>query len=367
MSISTTRLALTGGAALVAGAILAAPSFAGGGSQEPPIIIVEPLLEDLGCTEFDRYHTLTPNDTLSLITAYHNPDQAQGFVVVYAVDAAGEAISFNHLIGNQMVINGIDRFEYSVNPVDFRSPVEAGGATDLDSDDVRDLDGAEYETCPDELLVPRFIGQAGGGAAPALDGGAFNSSLILIDLNSGANFNTTVDFLTYNDNEEVFSGEYTFNCWANPRLLDISGIFGQAFLKDFTDHASNESVGGRETGWFRFQGALANSVNTTIQDPAVYGVYVERVGGYAVADLPFEVGARDGHVLPRTILGDNSEAGDFDGAPAAVERRHPGSLLLYPEFNNLYGEMTLLTITNSSSTDEVRVHFVYYGKYAHVI
>ncbi|MCA8980275.1 MAG: hypothetical protein H6831_12960 [Planctomycetes bacterium] len=360
MSIITSRLALTGSAALIAGAVFAVPASAGETVDGPPT----PQIHDIGCTEFDRYQTLTPNDTLTLITAYHNPDQAQGFVVVYAVDEAGEAISFNHLIGSQMVINGIDRFEYSVNPVDFRSPVEDGGATDLDSDDVRDLDGSEYETCPDELLVPRFIGQTSYAQMPtAAAGGPYSSSLILIDLNSGANFNTTVDFLTYNDNEEVFSGEYTFNCWENPRLLDISGIFAQGFLKDFTGHNPNESVGGRETGWFRFQGALANSVNTTIADPAIYGVFVERVGGYAVADLPFEIGSRDGHVLPRVITGDNSEAGDFDGAAAPVERRHPGSLLLYPEFNNLYGELTLLTITNESATDEVRVHFVYYGKY----
>lgn len=362
MNISTSRLSF-GGAALIAGAILATPSFAVGGENGP--IIVEPLRYDIGCTEFDRFHTLTPNDTLSVITAFHNPEQAQGFVVVYAVDAAGNAISFNNLIGAQMVIDGIERFEYSINPVDFRSSVEAGGATDLDGDDVRDLDGAEYETCPDELLVPRFIGQTGGLQNPtaAVDGGYFGGRLILVDLNSGADFDTTVDFLTYNDNEEVFSGEYTFNCWDNPRLLQISGIFGQQFLKDFTDHNDNESVGGRETGWFRFQGALANSTAATIQDPAIYGVYVERVGGYTAADLPFEVGSRDGHVLPRSIFGDNSEAGSLEGVPAAVERRHPGSLLLYPEFNNLYGEMTLLTVTNTSATEEVRVHFVYYGKY----
>jgi len=359
MSISISRRAFTGSAALIVGAALATPSFAGdsgGDTWDPPS---QP--QDIGCTEFDRYQTLTPNDTLSLITAYHNPDQARGYAVVYAVDDAGDAISFNHLIGNQMVINGIDRFEYSVNPVDFRSSVEEGGATDLDGDDVRDLDGAEYETCPDELLVPRFIGQT-TGAQPGALGGFFNGNLILIDLNSGADFNTSVDFLTYNDNEEVFSGEYSFSCWDNPRLLEISGVFGQSFLKNSTDHDDNESVGGRETGWFRFQGALANSSAATIADPAVYGVYVERVGGYTAADLPFESGAREGHVLPRSIFGDNSDGAALVGAPA-VERRHPGSLLIYPEFNNLYGEMTLFTITNSSSDDEVRVHFVYYGKY----
>jgi hypothetical protein len=357
MSISTTRRALTGSAALFVGAALAAPGFAGGTDIDVPTI---PSLQDIGCTEFDRYQTLTPNDTLTLITAYHNPDQARGYAVVYAVDESGDAISFNHLIGNQMAINGIERFEYSVNPVDFRAFGDDGAATDVDGDGVRDLDGAEYETCPDELLVPRFIGQT-SGAAPA--GGFFNGSLILIDLNSGADFNTSVDFLTYNDNEEVFSGEYSFSCWANPRLLDISGVFGDSFLKNSTSHDENESVGGRETGWFRFEGALANSSAATIADPAIYGVYVERVGGYTAADLPFEAGAREGHVLPRSIFGDNSDGADFDGAPV-VERRHPGSLLLYPEFNNLVGEMTLFTITNTNSNDEVRVHFVYYGKYS---
>ncbi|MCA8980274.1 MAG: hypothetical protein KDC14_09630 [Planctomycetes bacterium] len=341
------------GAFCLAGLCLAAPVLAQG-NDEP---------DDLHCTEFDRYETLTPNDTLSLITAYHNPEQARGFVVVYVVDAVGDAVASDNLIGSLMVINGIERFEYSVNPVDFRATVEAGSPTDVDGDGVRDLDATEYETCPDGLLVPRFFGQTNNFQLPAGQSADLQGSLILLDLNSGRDFDTTVDFLVYNDNEEVFSGEYTFDCWDNPRLVDISGAFRQNFLASATDHDPSESIAGRETGWFRFEGAVANSVATSVANPAIYGVYVERIGDYAVADLPFESGSRPGHVLPRSIFGDNSQSGGFAGGTDSVRRRRPGSLLVYPEFNNTQGELTLLTVSNVSPTDEVRAHFVYYGKY----
>jgi len=345
---------LTPFATLAASIVLGSMAIADGPSNPYDMV-------DLDCTEFNRYEVLTPNDTLSLITSAHNPDQARGFVVVYAVDAAGEAISFNHLVGAQMVINGIANVEYSINPVDFRSPVADGGMTDVDGDGIRDLDDVEYETAPNELLVPRFIGQS--SMDPDLVPGPFHGELILVDLNSGSDFDTTVDFLTYNDNEEVFSAEYTFSCWDNPRLLDISGVYSDYFLKNATGHDENESIAGREAGWFRFQGALANSTAATIADPAIYGVYIERVAGYAAADLPFEIGSRDGHILPRTIFGDNSEGSGFVGdGEAAVQRRKPGSLMVYPEFNNLMGDLTLLTITNVNPSEEVRVHFVYYGK-----
>ncbi len=323
------------------------------------------VYDDLGCTEFDRYAELTPNDTLTLLTSAHNPEHELGYAIVYAVDESNQAISRNTLIGQQMAIDGIERFEYSVNAVDFRSPLGDGELTDVDGDDIRDLDGAEYDTLPDEILVPRFIGQS-NGAMPTVDQvGLFHGQLILIDLNSGADFETTVDFLSYNDNEEVFSGEYTFNCWEKPYLLEISGVYADHFLREFTDQNVNESVSGREAGWFKFEGHVANSSATTISNPGIYGVYVEKVGGYAAADLPFELGSRDGHVLPRSIFGDNSEGSSTEGEGDAVVRRRPGSLLLFPEFNNLEGSLTLYTVTNTSRTEDVKVHFIYYGKYGY--
>jgi hypothetical protein len=230
---------------------------------------------EIGCEEFNRTETLTDNDTLTLITNAHNPQYEQGFVYAFARDGVNSPIQHNWLIGQVMTVDSLDTFEYSVNAVSYEG-------LNIGDDDLLNLDGDEYEESPDEILVPRFLGQ----------GGPFTSELILIGLTGGAAFYTTVDFLIYNDNEEVFSSEYTFRCWERVKLLDISGIFMNNFLQNFTNDDPQEMLGAPtiETGWFRMDGALASSTTTTLQDPAVYGVLVERIGMYGAADLPFETG-----------------------------------------------------------------------------
>jgi hypothetical protein len=234
----------------------------------------------INCEEFNRTETLTDNDTLTLITNAHNPQHEQGFVYAFARDGVDSPIVHNWLIGQVMTVDGLDAFEYSVNAVSYE-----GLALDVNGNTLRDLDGVEYEQSPDEILVPRFLGQ----------GGPYQSELILIGLAGGAQFHTTVDFLIYNDNEEVFSSEYTFRCWERVELLEISGIFANTFLKDFTNDDPQELLGAPtiETGWFRVWGALASSTTTSIQDPAIYGVLVERIGNRGAADLPFEAGQND--------------------------------------------------------------------------
>jgi hypothetical protein len=234
----------------------------------------------INCEEFNRTETLTDNDTLTLITNAHNPQHEQGFVYAFARDGVDSPIVHNWLIGQVMTVDGLDAFEYSVNAVSYE-----GLALDVNGNTLRDLDGVEYEQSPDEILVPRFLGQ----------GGPYTSELILIGLAGGAQFYTTVDFLIYNDNEEVFSSEYTFRCWERVELLEISGIFANTFLKDFTNDDPQELLGAPtiETGWFRVWGALASSTTTSIQDPAIYGVLVERIGNRGAADLPFEAGQND--------------------------------------------------------------------------
>ena len=50
---------------------------------------------------------------------------------------------------------------------------------------------------------------------------------------------------------------------------------------------------------------MASSASTSIPSPAVYAVLVERVGPYAVADLPFELCSQPGGVLlPRSLTGE---------------------------------------------------------------
>ncbi len=257
---------------------------------------------DIGCLEFNRTERMTPADTLTLITNYHNPEQEQGFVYAFAKDTTtGQPITHNYLTGNVMTVEGLTAFEYSINPVSYTGQTPAGTPTKLDTDDFLDMNGCEYSANPAEILIPRFLGQ----------GGPFNSELIMIGLSGGAAFDTTIDFLIFNDNEEIFSSEHTFRCWERRNLLDISGIFGNEFLALWTNNDPLEMLGAPyiETGWIHIQGAQANSANTSIADPSVYAVLVERIDGRGAADLPFEKGTRtNGELLPLDNFGDLDDA-----------------------------------------------------------
>lgn len=249
------------------------------------------------CTEFNRTARLSPCDTLTVITAIHNPQLEQGFVYVFAKSPiTGEAVSFDYLIGSSLAIDGISLVQFGSNAVSFQSPVPQGTITDLDDDDTRDLDGVEYSQAPDQILVPRFLG--------ADD--AFASELILIGLSGGATFTTVVDFTVYNDNEEVFSTQHTFACWTRVRLIDISGVFANLFLKS-TNHAAGEILGSpkMEAGWFRVDGAVAWSLVEHVDDPAIYAVLVENVALKNTCELPFELGQQwNGDLFPYGIFGD---------------------------------------------------------------
>ncbi|MBL8861544.1 MAG: hypothetical protein JNK02_05985 [Planctomycetes bacterium] len=255
----------------------------------------------LPCLETNREHLLTPNDTLTLLTYAHNPQHEQGFVYAFAKNPqTGQAIVFNHLIGNVVTLNGLWSLDYSMNPVSFLGIGSgAGTPTDLDGDGIRDLDGTEYEAVTDEILVPRFLGQ----------GGSFASELILVGLAGGRLFDTIVNFWIYNDNEEAFSAQYLFRCWDRVALGSINGAFNQSFLVQ-TNHAPNEILGAntRESGWFRVYGATAFSTAEQIIDPAVYAVLVEIIGSHGAADLPFESPVlndpRNGALFPVGPFGD---------------------------------------------------------------
>jgi hypothetical protein len=252
------------------------------------------------CAEFNRTELMTPCDTLSVLTMAHSPNSGHGFVYAFVKDpSTGEPMTSNTLIGQAMILSGLDSFEYAMNAVSFQG-VPSSGSTDLDGDGLRDLDGVEYAQAPDSLLVPRFLGQDSGASG-------VQSELILIGLSGGARFETTVDLLIYNDDEEVFSAEHSFACWEKRPLVEVSGIFAQSFLRDWTSHDPDEVLGaaGRESGWFRIEGAMASSATTSIPAPAVYAVLVERVGPYAVSDLPFELCSQSGGVLlPRSLTGE---------------------------------------------------------------
>ena len=247
-------------------------------------------INGLNCLEFNRTRRLTPNDTITVTTLFDNPNQASGYVYVFAKrPTTGAAIKFDWLAGDSFqaapdIIGGLD-----IPPVVFRggAALAAGANTDVDGDGVRDLNGNEYSKVSDELIVPRF-------AADFED--VSNPELILIGL-TGKSFTTIVNFLIYNDNEEVFSAQFAFDCWDRVRLATINGAFTQQFLLS-TNHNVNESVPtppgvqGLETGWFRMDGAVAFSTAASVSDPAFMAARIERIieGEVAGASLPYGVG-----------------------------------------------------------------------------
>ncbi|MBK7877394.1 MAG: hypothetical protein IPJ77_16930 [Planctomycetes bacterium] len=262
----------------------------------------------VNCLETNRTRRLTPNDTLSLLTANDNPNYTQGYLYVFAKSrSTGQAIKFDKLIGNNLVIDGLGAFDYSVNPVVFKAgaALAAGAATDVDSDGIRDLNGNEYAMAADEILIPRFLGQSTRSGTSAA---GYTSDLILVNLTGGTQFDAILDFLVYNDNEEPLSAQYQFRCWSKSSLLSISGVFSNEFLLS-TNHAVNEIPGANyvKTGWIRIDGNVAYSTNTQVQDPAFLAVLVEKIGPFKAADLPFAAGTQsNGDLLPQSINGDNN-------------------------------------------------------------
>lgn len=265
--------------------------------------------DDQRCTIANVWETLTPNDTITVLSGSHSPGTfKKGYVYVYAVTAVGPSglpVSFNHLAADVVQLEGDRIFQHSLNPLPFRAVPFLGSTTDLENggvgDGIRDLDGLEYEGAPDRILVPRFFGQSVGGGLGA------QSDVILVALSGGKKFNTIVSLLLYNDNEEIFSGEYGFSCWKKLPLIQLSAAFGNDFLKNYTNSNNAESSLGLETGWFQLDGLVANSLTTSIVDPAILAVLVERIGTSSPysAELPFLNGKQtNGDLLPQTNNGE---------------------------------------------------------------
>lgn len=260
-------------------------------------------INQVNCLENNFTIRLTPCDTYTVVTSVQNPNFERGYVYAFAKSVTtGQAISFNHLAGNLMAIGGITTFDWSVNAVAFKGVTGHRQPTDLDNDNVRDLDGQEYWEAPDEILIPRFIGQSETSFF-----GPFRSELVLINLTGGSQFTTIVDFLLYNDNEEQFSAQRQFYCWDRAFLIDISPFFKESFLDSLGTNDPQEIVGRptNESGWFRFNGNSNSSFAEFIADPAVYGFLIERVNLTHAADLPWELCSQDnGDLLPTGIFGD---------------------------------------------------------------
>jgi hypothetical protein len=256
----------------------------------------------------DTRETLTSCDTLTLLAGEHVPGNDRGFMVAYAVDGdngtrnhpLGVPISWDHLIGNVAVIDGMfSSYDYSVNAVSFRSGSGYVDRENIDPGDTGSLsmDGTMYFPAPNIITIPRFFGQDDAdppfGNEPDLNG--FNSELILIGL-TGKGFLTDIYIEFWNDDEAPLSKDYQFTCWEKVYLQEISSNFENDFLQT-TLHTEPPAVihmqidaDDRETGWMCIYGVNASKNGIDIPDPAIYAVLVEHYAHFGVADLPWECG-----------------------------------------------------------------------------
>jgi hypothetical protein len=226
------------------------------------------------CNIADRVETLTPADTLSVLTSCHNgAQQAEGYIVVSArnPDLVDTYWSFNHLIGSEQIVSSGGGM-YSVEALPFTSPLAQGTDTDLDQDGKRDFDGNEYEGLPDELYIDSYIG-------------ALPGQIVLLTF-LGGEYLVNVNFIIYNDDEFQLSAQFAFSCWRRVPLSAISGYFfgtGLLTTPNDDDELDLDCDGEEEvnTGWAIVRPTTALSITSpTVVNPPVLGALVNDGGAF---------------------------------------------------------------------------------------
>jgi len=223
--------------------------------------------EPTGCEIVDRTRTLTPADTLSLVTRCDNLNfPSEGYLVVHAQNPTlfDTAWAHDYLVGSELVISGFGGL-YSLTPVSFQSPLQRGSSTDVDQDGQLDFDDVEYTPCADRLLMDSFLAGLG-------------HRLAFVSLTGGPAFQTTVSLSIWNDNEVPFSAQFQFRCWVDAPIEFYSLVFTNDFLANNTPNDPSEldtdcdGDDDFESGWARVQGLVAGSRQQVIADPAILGV-----------------------------------------------------------------------------------------------
>jgi hypothetical protein len=253
---------------------------ASGGSIDVHLIYVDAAT----CLRNDRIEHLTARDTVTFVTAFQAPGLTRGYMYAYALDPiTHKAIDFDNLIGDSLRLDGVNAGFYTISPIPFQGLTGPGVPTDVNANGKPDLNGIEYEKAHNHCFLPRFFGQF----TPPGPNGIFLSELILLQPLANAGVTTSAGFLVYNDNEEVYSADYSFQCWTRVPLLSISGAFAQAFLST-TANNPNEVEGASfiESGWFDIKGTVASSSQGSTQNPPILGVLVD-IRPDVTAELPF--------------------------------------------------------------------------------
>ena len=214
------------------------------------------------CSTVYRGEYLTPGDTISVLTACHDVPDSHGFLVVSARHpTGGYAYAHDHLVGSTLIVHP-EGSAFTIQPYSFRAVAPAGSPTDADLDGMLDFDGTEYESMPRYLFADSFLA-------------ASSARLTLMHLSSDLDADVAVKLDIQNDNEFPLSITFTFRCWFELPLSELSGIFSQVFLVSTPNDPDEfdincDGVGELETGWFRVKPLIAtNGITTNLEPPAL--------------------------------------------------------------------------------------------------
>ncbi|MBU0717378.1 MAG: C10 family peptidase [Planctomycetes bacterium] len=134
----------------------------------------------------------------------------RGYVLAWAVNAAGEEVSWNYLHGKAVVVDYRGGSAWEYNGLAFQAlGADVGAATG--SPGVLNLDGTEYDAGFDKLLLD-FYAVGTGALSTDLRSVAVDTrlTLLLVDMDlragSGGPISTTAAFEVWNMNEVKFSG-----------------------------------------------------------------------------------------------------------------------------------------------------------------
>jgi len=250
------------------------------------------------CQQSALQLTLQPRDTVSFLSSYLTPSNWRGFVYVRARNGAtGPFWDYDHLVGSALCMNGIDAFSFGYPAISFQATTGEGNPTDLDADNIADLDGTEYVQAPDRLAFPGFLGSTANRS----------NDIVLINLSGGTAFTATLSIAAFNDLGYEFNQSSTFTCWRKTALSSIQSGTSEDFL-DGTQNAPAEVLGASsiESGWLEIEGLTYSAPGgPLLPNPAILAMLIQKSTTGSVAILPYFLGEQDnGDIMPTTAAGD---------------------------------------------------------------
>ncbi len=250
----------------------------GNGFREGDVLLRFLYFDGVSCSNFARFELMSPADTLTVITAQHNPDGAQGYLVIQALDPETMfPMSFDYLLGHASILDTMDDVRWSYLPYSFAGlgnvfltecahPVISPDSVDAGTPIL--FDGVDYAFFPGFLALDHFEG-VGTASSTSVE---FDQHFYFMSGTrpaSAADLN--LSFSAYNNNEVRFTRNLSLpeRCWYSRDMLDLSAGLSQ---QNLAVGGNASELSGVAYGWMGFEisdapgAAILGVVVSTVQD-----------------------------------------------------------------------------------------------------